>query len=191
MALTLEQKRKARKPLLWIGIASMAMAFAGLTSGYVVSRAALLADGMWLEFALPEAFMWSTVVLVASSITLFLAVRASRKVGQGSLAAWMGVTWLLGLAFAGLQLMGYTQLTDQGIFFTGEGSNTAGSWVYAISFFHLLHLAAGIIALTVSWIKSIRGKYAENKLGLELTATFWHFLDVLWVYLYLFLVFIR
>lgn len=191
MALSLEQKRKARKPLLWIGIASMAMAFAGLTSGYVVSRAALLADGMWLEFALPDAFLWSTTVIVISSITMFLALRSSRSEGQGQLPLWMGLTWVLGLSFAALQWVGYEQLIDQGIFFTGEGSNTAGSWVYAISFFHLLHLGAGIIALTVSWVKSIRGKYRENRLGLELTATFWHFLDVLWVYLYLFLVFIR
>lgn len=187
-----EQRRGAAKPMLWIAIASMIMAFAGLTSGYVVSRSALLGEGNWLEFALPKVFWYSTAALVLSSLTMHLALKAGKIGNKERSTQLLITTLLLGICFAYLQYLGWLSLYNEGIFFTGAGSNPAGSWVYAITFFHLLHLTAGLITLMVTTVKSSKGAYSQgNTLGLEMTSIFWHFLDILWIYLFLFLVFIR
>lgn len=186
------QRRGAAKPMLWIGIASMIMAFAGLTSGYVVSRSALLGENNWLEFALPSAFQYSTVVIILSSITIFFALKLAKKGNKELSTTLLFVTLLLGIAFAYMQYLGWQNLHSSGIFFTGKGSNPAGSWVYAITFFHLLHLVAGLITLMVTSIKSSKGAYSQgDTLGLELASIFWHFLDILWIYLFMFMAFIR
>ncbi len=187
-----EQRKGAAKPMLWIGIASMAMAFAGLTSGYVVSRSALLERENWLEFALPNYFYISTAVILVSSLTMIYALRMAKSGNQQKSTQAIWFTLILGLLFGVLQLLGWGALHDSGIFFTGEGSNPAGSWVYALTFFHLAHLFAGLITLLVTAIKSHMGKYSPgNTLGIELTAIFWHFLDIVWIYLFIFLLFIR
>lgn len=187
-----EQRRGAAKPLLWVGMASMAMAFAGLTSGYVVSRSSLMQEERWMVFELPFYFYLSTAVILLSSITVFLAVKKA-KANNFKQANWLlWKTFGLGVTFAVLQILGWNELHDSGIFFTGEGSNPAGSWVYAISFFHLLHMAGGLISLLVTCIKSTKGLYSStDTLGIELGAAFWHFLDLVWIYLFLFLLFIR
>jgi cytochrome c oxidase subunit 3 len=190
--LTLEEKRKVRKPMLWIAMASMAMAFAGLTSGYVVSRKALLQENMWMQFNLPAEFTYSTIVIVLSSITLFIAGRLLKKDDIPNTTRMIWATFVLGGIFFYLQIKGYQSLMDVGLYFTGGDSGPSSSWVYAISGVHLLHLVAGLIALAVTGNKASRGGYSpSNKLGFELTTQFWHFLDILWVYLFLFLVFIR
>jgi cytochrome c oxidase subunit 3 len=187
-----EQRRGAAKPMLWIGIASMAMAFAGLTSGYVVSRSKLIEVNNWLEFALPNAFTYSTIVIVLSSITVFYALKFAKKGMQQQSTYALLATLLLGITFASLQFQGWKELHASGIFFTGAGSNPAGSWVYAISFFHILHVTAGLISLMVTTFKSSKGLYNQkDTLGIELSSTFWHFLDILWIYLFMFLLFIR
>lgn len=186
-----EQRRKAAKPLLWVGIASMAMAFAGLTSGYVVSRSALMESQAWLQFAIPNAFYYSTAIILLSSATVVMAVRSARaQSGQATL--WLTVTLVLGLTFAALQYWGWNELVAQNIYFTGPESNTAGSWFYVITMFHMAHMAAGIISLIVTTVKSQMGKYSNGDiLGVEMAAIFWHFLDILWIYLFLFLAIIR
>lgn len=187
-----EQRRGAAKPMLWIGMASMVMAFAGLTSGYVVSRSKLIEDGNWLSFALPNVFYYSTAAIVISSITMFLALKFAAKKNQKVSTALLVVTLLLGTTFAFLQYVGWQDLHNSGIFFTGAGSNPAGSWVYAITFFHILHLVSGLIMLLITTIKSSLGAYSQgDTLGLEMASIFWHFLDFLWIYLFVFLLFIR
>ena len=79
--LSFAEKKKVRKPLLWIGMASMFMGFAGLTSGYIVSRKALLQEGLWVVFQLPQSFYYSTAVIVLSSLLLFMA---SKKISSTS-----------------------------------------------------------------------------------------------------------
>ncbi len=190
--LTLEQKRKVRKPLLWIGMTSISMSFAGLTSGYMVSRSALLADDRWLEFILPQAFTYATIAIVLSSITMVIAGRQKRKQNKGAMVKALIATLILGLAFVVLQILGAIDLLDRGLFFTGPESNTAISWVYVISFLHWLHVISGIIVLFVSLRQAIKGTYDDvNHQGLSLSAIYWHFLDALWIYLFLFLLFIR
>lgn len=190
--LSIEEKRKVRKPLLWVGIASIVMTFAGLTSGYVVSRSALRVENMWLEFALPPQFYWATAVMLLSSFTIIWAKRSAKRNDQTSLRAAVLITLLLGITFAVLQWYGAVNLRDRGLFFTGLGSSTSVSWVYVIAFLHWAHVISGIIVLIVTYSRALIGAYSpKDHHGLDISAIYWHFLDGLWVYLFLFMVFIR
>lgn len=181
-------KRKAAKPLLWVAIASIVMLFAGLTSAYVVRAD----NGNWLLFNLPNAFYLSTAVIVASSITLFMSLQLAKKGNKTGTIIGVLLTFILGIVFTFTQFAGYSELTAKGIVFAGKYSNAAGSFLYALTGLHLLHLFGGLISLFVTLINSMRGKYTVgNTLGLELTSIYWHFLDILWVYLFLFLYYIR
>lgn len=187
-----EEKKKVRKPLLWIGMGSILMTFAGLTSGYVVSRSALMAGNQWLQFSLPNEFYIATGVIILSSLTLIWAKISAKKNNQAQVKLGVLLTFLLGVAFAILQYLGWQDLIDRGLFFTGEKSNTAISWVYVITALHWLHVLAGIIVLLVTLRQAYREAYtAEEHQGLSMTGIFWHFLDALWIYLFCFLVFIR
>ena len=183
-----EHKKKVAKPMLWISMVSMAMVFAGLTSAYVVRKS----EGNWLDFDFPIWFYISTVAIVVSSVTMTLAKR-SVKNGNNTLATKLLIlTFVLGAFFAISQYLGWGALYKMGVYFTGQGSNASGSFVYVITLLHLLHLAGGLIALLVALIKTAMNKYSsENMLGVELCAIFWHFLDILWVYLFLFFLYIR
>ena len=177
-------RRKAAKPMMYIGIISMMMLFAGLTSAYVVRAN----NGNWLVFNLPDIAILSTAIIISSSLTMFLAQRAAKKNNFRLVTLGLALTLVLGVVFCYTQYEGWRQLTAQGIYFVGKYSNASGSFLYLIALVHLAHLAGGIIAVTVSLVKSMFRKYnAEDHLGLDLTAIYWHFLDILWVYLFLFL----
>lgn len=190
--LTPAEKKKVSKPLLWIGMASILMAFAGLTSGYVVSRTSLLTENEWLQFALPDSFFTATIFIVLSTVTMVLAQMAVKKNKLQAVTIFLGITLILGGLFAYFQYAGWQELVERGLFFTGEKSNTAVSWVYVITGLHWLHVISGLIVLAVTLSQAAQGKYGkEAHNGLSLAAIFWHFLDGLWIYIYLFLVFIR
>lgn len=183
-----EARRKTAKPLLWIGIVSIVMLFAGLTSAYVVRAD----NGNWLVFQLPDIALLSTSIIVASSLTLVMAQRAVRKGNLRLTALGLLLTLILGFAFFYTQIEAWKQLTSKGVYFIGKDSNAAGSFLYLIAALHLAHMIGGLIALLVSLTKCLLKRYsAEDYLGIELTAIYWHFLDVLWVYLFLFLYFYR
>ncbi len=174
------------KIVLWVALASMIMIFAGLTSGYVVRQA----EGNWMAFEVPFAFYVSTGILLASSLTMFLALRAAKKDDKQALKTWLIFTLGLGFAFVFSQFIGYNQLVKDGVFFTG--GNVAGSFFYVITGLHIAHLVGGILALLFTTGKAILEKYnSKNLLGIQLCATYWHFLDFLWLYLFVFLVAIR
>jgi cytochrome c oxidase subunit 3 len=179
-----EAKRKTAKPLLYIGIVSIVMLFAGLTSAYVVRAG----NGNWLVFKLPSIAILSTAVIVASSLTMLLAQFAIKKNNYLLTSIGLGLTLALGITFFFTQFEGWKQLTAQEIYFVGKYSNASGSFLYLIALVHLFHMVGGLIALAVSLTKSLLKRYSsEDHLGLELTAIYWHFLDLLWVYLFLFL----
>jgi cytochrome c oxidase subunit 3 len=181
-------KRKAAKPLLWIGIVSIVMLFAGLTSAYVVRAQ----NGNWQVFELPPILIISTAIIVTSSLTMLLAQRAIKKDNTKLTSIALFLTLVLGLSFFYTQVQGWKELSQQGIYFAGKYSNASGSFLIIIAFLHLAHMTGGIIALFVSLTKSLLKKYsASDTLGIELTAIYWHFLDILWVYLFLFLYFYR
>jgi len=179
---------KASKPLLWVGIISIVMMFAGLTSAYVVRAD----NGNWLIFELPNAFYLSTAVIVTSSVTLFFAMQMAKKNNKKGVILGLLGTFVLGLVFSYCQFKGYGELLSKNIFFAGKSANASGSFLYILTFLHLLHLFAGLIVLLVTLRSGVKGKYdSQNTLGLELCSIYWHFLDILWVYLFLFLYFIR
>ncbi len=183
-----EVNEKAKKGLLYWSFASIVIFFGGFCSYYLVMHG----NGTWLVFNLPSMFFVSTALIVASSFTMAWAQQTIKR--DNYKAARMGVllTFLLGLTFCICQILAWKALYAQGIVFSGKTSNIAGSILYVITFMHFLHIAAGMMALFVTLIKVIKRKYSsENYLGLSLSAIFWHFLDALWVILFLFLYLIR
>src|SRR5690554_1005933 len=180
----MEQKRnRVAKPLLWFGMISMVMLFAGLTSAVIVRKG----DGNWIHYELPDAFIWSSIVIFISSITFILAIRFAKKDQLSKMKGSLSITFLLGLLFVFFQFEGYEALYNQGVYFTGKGHNASGSYLYIISWAHLAHLAGGIISLLIVLFNAFKGKYNSKKLlGLQLSSTYWHFLGGMWIYLYLF-----
>lgn len=183
-----EKNSRAKKMMLWFGIVSLIMSFGGWTSAFLVSRS----RPDWVkDFELPNAFIISTVVIVISSITFILAKRALKQGNRMATSILLLITLVLGVVFISNQFSGFQQIIDLGYNFTGPTSNVTMSYIYLIAFVHILHVAAGLICVLVVIYNHFKQKYtAENFLGFELAATFWHFIDILWVYLFLFLYFV-
>jgi len=187
-----EEKRATRekvaRPMLYLAMGSMVMLFAAFTSAYVVRQQ----KGDWMQFEMPQIFYISTAIILLSSVTMNWALSAVKKDELKGLKTGALLTLLLGAGFVVCQFLGWGTLYSQKIVFAGKYSNASGSFFYVLTLMHLLHLAGGMIALSVVWIKSIQGKYnSQNLLGVRLCAIFWHFLDLLWIYLFLFLLFVR
>ncbi|MDH3795286.1 MAG: cytochrome c oxidase subunit 3 [Flavobacteriaceae bacterium] len=184
-----EKNIRAKKMMLWFGIISLLMAFAGWTSAFIVSSS----RKDWLDnLELPSAFFYSTAIIILSSFTYIAALRSRKKDQHSPTTIFLAITLVLGLIFIALQFMGFTQIVDQGYYFTGPTSNITMSYIYLIAMVHVAHVVAGLISLLVVLVKQIRIKYSSaNMLGMELGATFWHFLDLLWVYLILFFYFFK
>ncbi|WP_299712636.1 cytochrome c oxidase subunit 3 [uncultured Tenacibaculum sp.] len=181
-------KRKSAKPMLWVSLISMVMFFAGLTSAYIIS----MKRDDWVTFDLPAAFYTSTILIVLSSITLFLSHRFLKQDKLQMSFLTLSLTFVLGLAFVWFQYIGFEQLRSSGLYFTGPGSTVSVSLLLIITFMHVLHLIAGIIVLIVVIYNHFKKKYSSaDMLGFELGAIFWHFVDVLWIYLFFFFYFIR
>ena len=181
-------KKKSAKPMLWVSMISMVMFFAGLTSAYVIS----MKREDWVSFDLPQAFYTSTVLIVASSIALFLSQRFLKQNKRQASLLLIVVTLLLGIGFVWQQYIGFNQLKSVGLFFTGPESTVSTSFIIGITFMHVLHLLAGIIVLLVVIYNHFKYTYKPNDmLGFELGAIFWHFVDVLWIYLFFFFSFIK
>jgi len=187
---TLEEKNiRAKKMMLWFGIGSLIMSFAGLTSAIIVSSK----RPDWLkEFQLPDAFIISTIIIIASSITFILAKRALKNNLRQTTTIWLLITLTLGITFIISQFIGFGQIVEWGYNFTGPTSNVTMSFIYVIAVAHIVHVVAGIISLITVIYNHLNQKYdVSNMLGLELSATFWHFVDGLWLFLFLFLYFYR
>ncbi len=182
-----EKNVRAKKMMLWFGIVSLIMGFAGWTSAYIVSSSR---DDWMTDFTLPQAFLYSTTVLVLSSLTYILAKRAIKQDNSKAGTRWLVLTLVLGITFIILQFQGFSEMIGRGYYFTGPTSNITMSYVFLIAAVHIAHVVAGLISLLVVLVNQLRGKYsAEEHLGVDLGATFWHFLDLLWVYLILFFYF--
>ena len=181
-------KKKSAKPMLWVSMISMVMFFAGLTSAYVIS----MRRDDWVRFDLPQAFYVSTFLIVMSSILLMLSQKFLKD-NNRQLSLWfLVITLILGLGFIWQQYVGFNQLKSSGLFFTGPESTVSTSFIIGITFMHVLHMLAGVLVLFVVIYNHFKYKYTpDNMLGFELGAIFWHFVDILWIYLFLFFYFIR
>ena len=187
-----EQKaRSARsyKLILLFAMVSMTMMFAGLTSAFVVSKSRV----DWLkDFQLPTAFYISTIVIIGCSVTFYLAKKAIQKDNQSQTTMMLLATLALGILFVILQFVGFGQIVESGYYFTGSESSITTTFLYIVTLMHLLHLAGGLISLLIIIYNHFKQKYNSSQtLGIELGAMYWHFLDFLWVYLFVFLYFFK
>ena len=184
-----EKNARAKKMMLWFGMASLIMGFAGWTSAYIVSSTR---EDWLIDFELPSAFIFSSIMIVLSSLTYIQAKKAVEKNKQKLGTQFLIVTLLLGVGFIIVQFIGFSQMIGQGYYFTGPTSNITMSYIFLIAAVHIAHVVAGLISLLVVLYNQMSGKYVPGSLlGMELGASFWHFLDILWIYLVLFFYFYR
>jgi len=178
---------RAKKMMLLFALLSITMTFAGLTSAYIVSKG----RPDWLvDFKLPTLFFYSTLLLIISSVTIQIAkYNLNQNKSKKNVLIWLLATLLLGIVFCILQFFSFKNLIEMGYFFAGAQSTITTSFIYVLTFLHAVHLFAGIIVLLVLIYNTNRDKYLVNKLGFNLGVTFWHFLDILWLYLFLFFYF--
>lgn len=180
-----EQKRKIHphKFTLWVAIGSILMMFAGLTSAYIVKRS----QASWLMIEIPMMFWYSTATILASSVTVQLALKALKKREMINYKRLLLVTAVLGVLFILLQVAGFKQFAAQDIRLVGAGSNASYSFLLAISGLHGVHVLGGVVALVVIAIRALNSSTRSySTVPLEIAATYWHFVDALWIYLFIF-----
>jgi cytochrome c oxidase subunit 3 len=180
---------RSYKLILLFAMVSMTMMFAGLTSAFVVSRSRV----DWLKsFELPTAFYFSTAVIIGCSVTFHLAKLAIKKNKQAATTMLLLSTLALGILFVILQFVGFGQIVENGYYFTGSESSITTTFLYIVTIVHLMHLAGGLISLLIIIYNHFKQKYNSSQtLGIELGAMYWHFLDFLWIYLFVFLYFFK
>lgn len=189
LALEMEQPKKPmamnpKKFALWLFIVSIVMIFAAMTSAYIVRKG----EGNWLEVDMPAIMYVSTVVLLLSSASMQYAFYAAKKDNLQPMKSALLVTTLLGCLFLVGQVIGWQKLNQQGVFFGGEMANPGGSFMYVLTGLHGFHLITGIIFLLVVLFSAFSYKvHSKNLTLIEMCTTYWHFLDFLWVYLFVFL----
>jgi cytochrome c oxidase subunit 3 len=185
------KQRSARsyKLLLVFAMISMTMMFAGLTSALVVSKS----RPDWMkDFQLPSSFFVSLVVIILCSITMHFAKSAIKKDNRSLTTKLLWATLALGSAFVYFQFQGFTQLFENHLYPVGGSGSITISFLYVLVYVHLAHLAGGIISLLIIIYNHFKQKYNSSQfLGIELGAMYWHFLDFLWIYLFLFLYFFK
>ncbi len=186
---TSEKIKRAKKTMMWFAMISMAMVFAGLTSAYVVSKTR---KDWSTDLVFPQAFVYSILIIIASSVTFYLVKKAIDRENRGLATLLLLATLTLGIVFIVLQFEGFSDIISQGYHFTGPTSNIVSTFMFIIVVTHLVHVVGGIVVLLVVIYNHFKQKYKTGEtLGLELGAMYWHFVDFLWVYLFLFLYFVK
>ena len=181
------QKNKIHphKFTLWVAIGAIVMMFAGLTSAYIVKRN----QAGWVGYELPVAFWYSTVLILLSSVTIHLSVRAFKQREIPKYRNLMTATLILGVLFVLVQWMGFSAFWKAG---NTLQANVSFSFLYVIVGLHATHVIGGVIALLVMTLSSFKAsRRVYSSVPVELMATYWHFVDLLWLYLLVFLVMIR
>ncbi len=179
-----KQNLKARKFLVWLFIISSFMIFAALTSGFIVYTAGSPDRG--LKTILPQAFQYSTAIIILSSITMHLAYLSAKRLKFNEERIYLICTVFLGVLFLGVQFYAWRLLIGQGVYFVNY--NASQSFIYVFTGFHMLHILAGLAMV----LTALSGTFANigqvrNLFRLECASIFWHFIDILWIYLYVFL----
>ena len=173
----------AKKFNMWIFIFTSFMFFAALTSGFIVYSGG---RGHGINMVLPSAFMYSTITIVISSITMFMASKAAKALQFDKQRLYLILTLVLGILFFAIQLYGWGQMIKMGVYFINN--NASQSFIYVFTAMHLIHIIAGLLLLA----NTLRGSYknipqVKNMFGIEMSSIFWHFVDIIWIYLYVFL----
>jgi len=169
---------------MWLFIFTSFMFFAALTSGFIVYSGGSASRG--IKIILPHAFMYSTAVIIVSSVTLFMASRAAKQLQFEKQRLLLWITAVLGIAFFAIQIYAWTVLVKMGVYFVNP--NASQSFIYVFTGTHLLHIVAGLGLL----FYALSGSYknigqVQNLFRMEFASIFWHFIDIIWIYLYVFL----
>jgi cytochrome c oxidase subunit 3 len=166
---------------MWLFIVSIVMLFAAFTSAYLVRKA----EGNWVEFQMPSLFSYSTGVLILSSLSMHYSLIAAKKDQFNALRISISITFVLGLLFLVMQFFGWIQLVEMNVYFVG---NPSGSFVYVLSGLHGLHLVSGLVVLIFALVAAFKLRINAKQLTqIKICVTYWHFLDALWLYLFVFL----
>lgn len=183
------QKNRSAKLLLIFAMVSMTMMFAGITSAFFVSKS----RNDWMKgFEIPTPFFMSTAAIVLCSLMWFLAKHYIKKDDNKTVMLFLMATLIFGIAFVVFQFRGFEALIDKNYYFTGPQSNITSTFLYLVVVAHLAHVAGGFISLLVIIYNHYKQKYNSTQYtGIELGAMYWHFLDFLWLYLFLFLYFFK
>lgn len=173
-----------KKFALWLFIVSIIMLFAALTSAYIVKQA----DGNWLSFELPGAFIASTVIIAISSITMHLAYLSAKRDELKKVSIMLASTLILGVLFLATQYYSWSELVANNVYFVSNYAS--GSFIYVFTGLHGVHLVSGLIFIIITLVSALRSEVHSRKLlRIEMCMTYWHFLGGLWLYLFLFLLF--
>lgn len=171
---------------LWVAIGSIVMMFAGLTSAFIVKGSL---PG-WTTTEIPAVFWISTLTMIGSSVTIQLAQKSFKERRMQVYRRMITLTAILGLLFVVLQVAGFYQLHDKGYLLTG--ATGAAQFLYIIFGLHALHVLGGIIALAVMFAKAFSSRSRNyNPVSIEIASTYWHFVDALWLYLFIFFLWSR
>lgn len=170
-----------KKFSLWLFMVTIVMIFAALTSAYIVRQA----EGNWMLFELPRELWATTVVIVISSVTMHWAILEAKKDNLERVKLAVSVTTVLGILFLAGQFYVWGVLVDHSVYFVG---NPSGSFLYVLSGLHGFHMVSGVIFLIIVLNATFKYKvHSKNLTLIQMCATYWHFLDVLWIYLFVFL----
>ncbi|MCI0920869.1 cytochrome c oxidase subunit 3 [Sphingobacterium rhinopitheci] len=180
----LQQVRKAKKFNLWLGMIGMFMMFAALSSGFIVYTASGVDKG--IKTILPQTFIYSTLAIVLSSLTITLAHKAAKQDNAAKQKLWLIITIVLGIIFFGFQVDSWNVMTEQGVFFINN--NASQSFIYVFTGLHLAHIVVGLFVLLRVYLGVVKQIPQDNNVfRMDLATIFWHFLDLLWIYIYVFL----
>jgi cytochrome c oxidase subunit III len=179
------KKIHPHKFTLWVGIGSIIMMFAGLTSAYIVKRQ----QPGWTSYVTPVAFYYSTAIMLISSGTIFLAQKSFGERRMVRYKKLVAATLILGLVFILLQWLGFRHLWETGTTFHGSG---AGQFLYIIAGLHAVHVFGGVIALFTLWLRARNTRIRSyNAVPVDVVSTYWHFVDLLWIYLFIFFLMVQ
>ncbi len=177
-------QQKAKRFNLWLGMIGMFMVFAALSSGFIVYTAGGADRG--IKTLLPDAFVYSTVLIILSSVTMQLAYGAAKSTRFGRQLVLLVTTIALGVGFFFMQVHAWGILHDRGVVFVNP--NASQSFIYVFTGMHLAHILAGILVLVRALLGRLRRiPQVDNVFRMDLATLFWHFLGVLWIYIYVFL----
>jgi len=178
------QRIHPHKFVLWVAMGSIVMMFAGLTSAYIVRKS----GANWLEFDIPPIFWFSTFIILFSSLTMHLALKSYKAREMKRYRTLITITSILGVVFAILQYAGFGYLYNHGVQVFGAGSNPSASFLGVIVGLHALHVLGGVIALLIIFFKAYSRRVKSYSVtSVEIVSTYWHFVDILWIYLFIFL----
>jgi len=173
----------AKKFNMWIFVFTSFMFFAALTSGFIVYSGG---RGHGIHMILPQAFIYSTACIILSSITLFMASSAAKGLQFAKQRLYLWLTLAFGVLFFVIQVYAWTLLIQMGVYFVNN--NASQSFIYVFTGMHLIHIIAGLVLIA----NTLKGSYnnvpqVKNIFRMEVSSIFWHFVDIIWIYLYVFL----